>query len=1303
MSVSQVSINSFNIHSTLSNEEKNKQLLDAIKSRCILRVRALIDLGVDLNAKDKDGDTVLIWVLKCFEKEIAELLIDKGANPNIQNRRGDTLLIWTIRYGNKLETIELLIDKGVDLNIQNEAGQTALMVAIDGDRDKAAELLIRKGANLNIQDKNGQTALIKALKDSNSWKIARLLVESGADVNIQDEEQNTALTLAVDKNYKKRCGEMVQLLITKKADPDMPGIEGKQPLIKAVIGSYGKPYAERARQLIESGASLNVQDQNKRTPLIWAVKSGSKLEMAKFLVERGANLDVQDENGKTALIWALERGNIEAAKFLIEQGADLNLQDKNGKTALIWALKQDNWTRVCLEEIAKLIIERKADLNIQDGEGKTALMCALVAWNKEIPELLINSGANLTIQDKDGQTALMYALRTDKRIAQLIIEKGVDLDAQNKDMRTALIQATEMASSSIVELLIKKGANINIQDMNGETALMRAALKGGVATVKLLIEKGSDLNLNAKDKKGNTALIQAIKGNARWDAGDGAKETAILLINSGADLEAPDEEGNTPLILAVGNEMTEVVKLLVEKGVDLNAQKADGETALMSAVQADRIEIITLLVSQGANLNLSNKKGKTALYIAFDRYRSPKIINLLIERNAAFFVHPSLDLTVIDPLIKKLVYCQIFGTANMIALEVVRMAKKGMNEQALEYLKKAVERAESMSLERKLLRGEYGQLKKQSKEKQNLEKLLKIRELSPKEKSHLEELRKAVKSDRKKINQALQLLEGKKLAEAKKVLETPPEEKINDAIICFYLAGLMISKKTSFEEFEPVVDFFNKMDLRDLSRCRSVVLTLHNLLENGKLRGNEKRAILTKVIAQASQKKLSKQESFRVIERVGVLLKLEEIDRLKVFIDPDSHIEYLKCAINESFHSRFSLNVENLSDKFESTFLNPKEFRDSNAIFIYLASLNNLSDEKIKEDAIRLLTIYVEDVLEGRLEGRYNLKSSVHLETVFKGDSGALLLEKWKENRSFPIEELVKYQLYSKSKIDYLEIFKEKIITDNHLGTGWQEKYSHLVYGLDSVSSSQAALEEVDQEILELKEKPSEAVLLEAEKLILTLSQKQDLTVNLEIELLKRSCELFVGTEFQNDLLVLIKDLSSREEGVKDFSKYTVCDTDHPCDILLMGHEIQGSCQRLDGRPELNSGLLGPLLDGKYRVIAIKNHQGKMVARCLLKILWNKKKEVPVLFQERLYINRQGNEDYYSDLLDEMCKRKAMAMNLPLLKLFGTDSEKDYPDSICSLGGRCPVEYVDAKGGLKENIYSISHSVIIWEPPEPGA
>jgi ankyrin repeat protein len=89
--------------------------------------------------------------------------------------------------------------------------------------------------------------------------------------------------------------------------------------------------------------------------------------------------------------------------------------------------------------------------------------------------------------------------------------------------------------------------------------------------------------------------------------------TILDAIKSGADVNAKNEEGYTPLFLAVGNGLMEVVTALIDNGADLNAKTTkSGNTALMIACRNGHIDIANLLINKGADVTIANNYGQTA-------------------------------------------------------------------------------------------------------------------------------------------------------------------------------------------------------------------------------------------------------------------------------------------------------------------------------------------------------------------------------------------------------------------------------------------------------------------------------------------------------------------------------------------------------------------------------------------------------------------------------------------------------------------------------------------------------------------
>jgi len=171
---------------------------DAARTGDLAGVQAELNKGVNVNAKDEDGQTPLHEAANWGHKETAELLIANGADVNA--RTGGWLNVTPLHRAETKEIAELLIANGADVNAKDGTGRTPLHWTAETGRKEIAELLIEKGADLNAKDDAfGWTPLhIAALF---SYKeIAELLIVEGADANAKGEEGETPLDVAVDED-----------------------------------------------------------------------------------------------------------------------------------------------------------------------------------------------------------------------------------------------------------------------------------------------------------------------------------------------------------------------------------------------------------------------------------------------------------------------------------------------------------------------------------------------------------------------------------------------------------------------------------------------------------------------------------------------------------------------------------------------------------------------------------------------------------------------------------------------------------------------------------------------------------------------------------------------------------------------------------------------------------------------------------------------------------------------------------------------------------------------------------------------
>ncbi len=199
-----------------SNKQKAEKIFLKLcnsKHADIDEVKAFVTSGIDINIKNDNGITALIFASRGGNKEVLELLLDKGADINVADNDGNTALIFASYAGNK-EIIELLLDRGINVDAVDNHGYTALKIASSYRWGciELVKLLLDKGADVNAAHKRW-TALMEASAHGHH-EIVKLLLNRGADVNAITNNGLTALMIASINGQKK----IVKLLLAWHAD-----------------------------------------------------------------------------------------------------------------------------------------------------------------------------------------------------------------------------------------------------------------------------------------------------------------------------------------------------------------------------------------------------------------------------------------------------------------------------------------------------------------------------------------------------------------------------------------------------------------------------------------------------------------------------------------------------------------------------------------------------------------------------------------------------------------------------------------------------------------------------------------------------------------------------------------------------------------------------------------------------------------------------------------------------------------------------------------------------------------------------
>lgn len=121
---------------------------------------ALIASSVDLEKKNPNGATPLLYALQVNNLQAIKKLLDAGANMNVMSGSNLYSALSWVASNNNITAVKLLLDHGVDVNYQFKKSETALTMAAKGCRNfQMVELLLKNGANPNLIDIYNQSTI----------------------------------------------------------------------------------------------------------------------------------------------------------------------------------------------------------------------------------------------------------------------------------------------------------------------------------------------------------------------------------------------------------------------------------------------------------------------------------------------------------------------------------------------------------------------------------------------------------------------------------------------------------------------------------------------------------------------------------------------------------------------------------------------------------------------------------------------------------------------------------------------------------------------------------------------------------------------------------------------------------------------------------------------------------------------------------------------------------------------------------------------------------------------------------------
>ena len=525
-------------------------------------VLELLRAGADVNAAQGDGMTALHWAADNGQLELAGVLVFAGANPEAATRLGGFTPVMVASRSGRAEIVRLLADAGANLGATTETGETALHYAAWSGNSEIVLALAEKGADVDAREfANGQTPLMFAASYGRG-AAARSLLEAGADPSIQTNVIDYPEMAREDKVLIKRRDARLSALFGEDIISDTP-VDGTEDDDEEEAGEEEEEAEEedpgRAATRGQTRTPMSydqlVGRQGGNRALHYAVREGHH-DVVKALLEGGAGIDeVTGGDLSSPLLMSILNGHFDMAMWLLEQGADPNLQSDPGATPLYaavhlqWvpksfypqptAIKQENTTYL---ELMKALLDAGADPDVRlkrhlwytsfnhnvlgvDTWGATPFWRAAYGTDVDAMKLLVAYGAD-------------YSTPTFRPPGRPSTGNGRDGGEKKPDPSS--LPEVSVGGPGVQPIHAASGVGYGL-GLAGNAH--RHAPNGWLPSVRYLVEElGADVN--ARDYNGFSPLHNA--------AARGDREVIEYLVDRGADVTVVTRKGETTADMANG-------------------------------------------------------------------------------------------------------------------------------------------------------------------------------------------------------------------------------------------------------------------------------------------------------------------------------------------------------------------------------------------------------------------------------------------------------------------------------------------------------------------------------------------------------------------------------------------------------------------------------------------------------------------------------------------------------------------------------------------------------------------------------
>lgn len=601
-------------------------IADAAMQGDSAKVRVLIKDGEDVNAAQGDGMTALHWAASRGDVGVVQMLVYAGARVDAATRNGNYTPLHLASRNGRAGAVKALLKAGSDPNVATTSGgATPLHLAAAIGSVESVEALIAAGAKVDAPDGAWEQTPLMWAANYDRAGVVKALLAHGANIRATSKVENVPEIEAAQRTSQQLRNRRVAALADAEASVAPAGRGGAsgRGAGPAAAGRGGQEPAAAGRAGMPAPGPDSTANGSARLAAAGQVAAGSARGGAPNAEAGRSGAPASGRSGRAGGA-AGGRGGRGGGGAPAERALSYGelVGNKGGLTPLLFAAREGNM------DVVRELVEAGAPIGqVSAGDHTSPLLMAAINGHFDIAKYLLEQGASPNQMSDAGATPLYATINVQWAAKSLYPQPTAQKQQQTTylELMEELLRLGADPNARLSKHLWYMSYNFDLLGVNttGASPFWRAAYGTDVAAMRLLLRYGADPTVATIKPVGRMRGADA----PAEDDGDGNTDPSglppipnggpgVYPIHAASGVGYGEGYAANAHMHAPDGWLPSVKFLIEELGADVNARDHNGYTPLHHAAARGDSVLIMYLMSRGADITAVSRRGQTVADMA---------------------------------------------------------------------------------------------------------------------------------------------------------------------------------------------------------------------------------------------------------------------------------------------------------------------------------------------------------------------------------------------------------------------------------------------------------------------------------------------------------------------------------------------------------------------------------------------------------------------------------------------------------------------------------------------------------------